>query len=161
MHARRVARDHTLDDLGATGHHTLAGHGIGGGLGVDLDDGDAGVFGPAVVLAVPEVADPGLEFAGVVFPHHVAVRDDGGFAGERGPLAGAVEEGDVDARVRVEVVRLAGFGVGVEEEVESTAFLELSDESERSARVHCFTGSLVSTRCSYGNMRWQGWMFAG
>lgn len=123
MYVRRIARHDALCDLNAARHGGAVGHGVRRGLGVDLDDADAWVVRAGVVLAVAEVADPGLQLARVVFADGVAVRDDGGFAGDGGPLARRVEEGDVDARVFVQVVGLAGFGVGVEEEVETAAFL--------------------------------------
>ena len=47
--------------------------------------------------------------------HLFAVGDDAGGAGDGGPLAGAVDEGDVDGGVVAQVVRLAGLGVGVED----------------------------------------------
>ena len=123
MHVRRISRDHALCNLHATRHSGAVRHGIRRRLGVDLDDTDAWVLWAAVVLAVAEVADPRLECARVMFPDDVTVGDDGCFAGEGSPFARRVDEGDVDARVLVEVVRLAGFGVGVEDEVKTAAFL--------------------------------------
>jgi len=78
------------------------------------------------VLAVTEVADPGLEGWGVVLVDLLAIGLDGGFAGDGGPFAGVVEEAEVDFGVSVEVVGLAGFGVGVEDEVDAVAFLCVS-----------------------------------
>lgn len=77
--------------------------------------------------AVSEVAEPGFEAGGVVFADGVAVGDDGGVAGDGGPFAGGIQEGDVDFGVRVQVVGFAGFGVGVEEEVDAAAFLLLGE----------------------------------
>lgn len=59
-----------------------------------------------------------------MFVDEGAVGGDGGFAGDGGPFAGGVEEGDVDVGIGFEVVCFAGFGVGVEEEVDATGFLE-------------------------------------
>lgn len=123
MHVRRVPRHDALGDLHPTRYGRAVRHRIRRRLGVDSDDADAGVVRPGVVLAVAEVADPGFERARVVFVDDVAVGDDLGLAGQRGPFARRVQEGDVDGRVLVQVVRLAGFGVGVEDQVDSAAFL--------------------------------------
>ena len=81
------------------------------------------------MFAVAKIAEPGFEAGGVVFADHVTVGDDGGFARDRGPFASGVEEGDVDFGVGFEVVGFAGFGVGVEEEVNATTFLFKGKES--------------------------------
>lgn len=73
--------------------------------------------------AVTQIAQPGLELWAVVFGDEAAVRDDLGVPADRGPVAGGGEEGDVDVFVGFEVVGLAGFGVGVEEEGEAVVFL--------------------------------------
>lgn len=73
--------------------------------------------------AVTEVADPCLQCGRVVLPDNFAVRLYGSVAGDGCPLAGWSDEGDIDGRVRLEVVGLAGFGVGVEEELEAVALL--------------------------------------
>ena len=54
------------------------------------------------------------------------VGHDLGLAGDGGPFAGVVEEAEVDFGVGIEVVGLAGFGVGVEDEVDAVAFLCVS-----------------------------------
>lgn len=101
LHIRRLARNHALSNLKPARDSGAVRNRVRRRLGVDLDDADAGVLRPAVVLAVAQVADPGLEVAGIVFAHDVAVRDDGGFAGDGGPFARRVQEGDVDGWVGV------------------------------------------------------------
>ena len=76
------------------------------------------------MLSITEVADPRLQRGGVVLVDFFAVGDDGGGAGNRGPLAAAGEEANVDVGVVLEVVRLAGLGVGVEDQVDAVAFLQ-------------------------------------
>lgn len=49
--------------------------------------------------AVAEIAEPGLEGRGVVFLDDGSVGDDFRGAGDGGPFAGVVEEGDVDVGV--------------------------------------------------------------
>jgi hypothetical protein len=39
------------------------------------------------------------------------------------PFAGAVEEGDIDVRVRLDIVGLARLSVGVEDQVNTAVFL--------------------------------------
>lgn len=75
------------------------------------------------MLAVAEVAEPGFERGRVVLVDLFAVGLDFGGAGDRGPFAGAVDEADVYFGVLGEVVGLAGFGVGVEDEVDAVALL--------------------------------------
>ena len=55
--------------------------------------------------------------------HERAVGGDFRDAGHGGPLAGSVEEGDVDVGVGGQGVGLAGFGVCMEEEVDAAVFL--------------------------------------
>lgn len=76
------------------------------------------------MLSIAQVSKPCLELRGVVFLDGLTVGHDAGSAGEGGPLAAAVKEGDVDVGVRLKVVGLAGFGVGVEDEIETAAFLQ-------------------------------------
>lgn len=59
------------------------------------------------MLAVAEIAEPGFEGGGVVFFDDAAVGYYGGGAGDGGPFAGGVEEGDVDVGVGGD----AGVGV--------------------------------------------------
>ena len=75
------------------------------------------------MLAVAQVAEPGLQRRGVVFLDCFAVVDYAGGAGDGRPATGGVQEGDVGVLVRREVVGLAGFGVCVEEEVDAARFL--------------------------------------
>jgi hypothetical protein len=123
MHIRRVPRHDALGDLHTTRYGRTVRHRIRCRLGVDSNHTDARVVRAGVVLAVAEVANPRFELARVVFVHDGAVRDDLRLAGEGRPFARRVQEGDVDGRVLVQVVRLAGFGVRVEDEVEAAAFL--------------------------------------
>jgi hypothetical protein len=69
------------------------------------------------------ITHPGLQCRGVVFLDGVAIGEDAGGAGNGGPRAIGGEEGDVDVLVRVEVVGLAGFSVGMEQVVDASGFL--------------------------------------
>lgn len=53
----------------------------------------------------------------------LAVGLDGRLARDGGPFAAAVDEADVDFWVGFQVVGLAGFGVGVVDEVDAVALL--------------------------------------
>jgi hypothetical protein len=75
------------------------------------------------VLAVAEVAEPRLQRRRVVFFDNGAVGLDGGVARDGRPLARVGDEAEVDRSMLLEVVGLAGLGVGVEEEVEAVSFL--------------------------------------
>jgi len=58
-----------------------------------------------------------------MLPDDVAIRLNGGVARDGSPFAGVSDEAEVDRSVGLEVVGLAGLGVGVEEEVEAVALL--------------------------------------
>lgn len=51
------------------------------------------------------------------------IRLDACGSADRSPLAGVVEERDVDVRISVEIVRLARLAVGVEEKVDAASLL--------------------------------------
>lgn len=75
------------------------------------------------MLAILQVAKPCFQGRRVVFADHLTVSDDVGFARNRGPLAGGIEEGNVNLGFRLEVIGFAGFGVGVEKEINAASFL--------------------------------------
>lgn len=124
-----------LVDLGRTTSHDALCHlhkpsnlcsprqSIGCSDRLDPDDANARILWSTIVLAIAEIAQPGLERGRVVLADGLAVGEDAGTARNGGPLAGGVVEGDVDVRVLGQVVRLAGFGVGVEEEVDAAGLL--------------------------------------
>lgn len=51
------------------------------------------------MLPIAKIAKPRLERGRVCLLHRLAVGVDLGRAGNRSPLAGAIEEGDVDMRI--------------------------------------------------------------
>lgn len=67
------------------------------------------------MLAILQVAKPCLQGRRVVFADHLTISDNVGFAGNRGPLAGGIEEGNVNLGFGLEVIGFAGFSVGVEQ----------------------------------------------
>ena len=75
------------------------------------------------MLPIAQVSNPSLQRRRVVLAHLLAVDDDARGARDGGPLPAAVDEGDVDGVVGVQVVGLAGLGVGVEDEVDGGVFL--------------------------------------
>lgn len=123
VHLSGLASDNALGELNGAADGRAPADGVLCGLAGDLDEADAGVLGAAVVLAVTKVAEPGLEGGRVELLDAGAVGLDGSGAGDAGPLAGVVEEGEVDLRVLLEVVGLAGLGVGVEDEVDAVVLL--------------------------------------
>ena len=118
-----LARNSALDHLNASSHGCTNGQSIRGSNGLDLDDTDSRVIFTSVVLAVTLIAHPGLQCRGVVLLHGLAVGEDACGAGDGGPAAVWRDEGDVDVGVVVDVVGLAGLGVGVKEVVDATRFL--------------------------------------
>lgn len=118
-----LTSDDTLGELGKSTNSCPVADGVLRSLSSDLDDNDSWVIWTAIVLAVAEVTNPCLECWRVVLVHLLAVGLDLGLAGNRGPLAGWGEEADVDVWVGLEVVGLAGLGVGVEDDVDTVALL--------------------------------------
>jgi hypothetical protein len=107
VHLGSLASDNTLGELNGAANGCAPADGVLCGLAGDLDQANARVLGTAIVLAVTEVAEPRLEGGRVVFLDARAVGLDGSGAGDAGPLAGVVEEGEVDLGVLLEVVGLA------------------------------------------------------
>lgn len=120
---RSLASDNALGELNSAANSSAPADSVLCSLAGDLDKADARILGTAVVLAVTEVAEPCLEGGGVVLFDAGAVGLDGSGARDGGPLAGVVEEGEVDVGVLGEVVGLAGLGVGVEDEVDAVVLL--------------------------------------
>lgn len=118
-----LAGDNTLGELDSAADRSAPADGVLCGLAGDLDEADTWVLGTTVVLAITEVAEPGLERCGVVLLDARAVGLDGSATRDAGPLAAVVQESKVDVGVLLEVVGLAGFGVGVEDEVDSVVLL--------------------------------------
>lgn len=75
---------------------------------------------------VAQVADPCLQSGRIVLLHNAAIGLDGGMSRDRGPFTTVVDEADVDGRVCLKVIGLAGFSVGVEEKIEAVALLRSS-----------------------------------
>ncbi|KAI6759749.1 hypothetical protein HG530_010429 [Fusarium avenaceum] len=90
---------------------------------LDADDANARVLLGAIVDTVAEVTEPSLEGWGVVLSNKAAICANAGIASNRSPLSRGIDEGNVDMRVSIEVVGLAGLGVGVEEKVNASGLL--------------------------------------
>lgn len=90
---------------------------------LDLDDANPRVFWSPIVFAVLQIAKPRFQGGRIVFANHLTVSDNVGLARDGGPFAGGIEEGDVDFRLRLEIVGFARFSIGVEQEVNAASFL--------------------------------------
>lgn len=123
VHLRRLTRNNTLHKLHSATHSSPSRNRILRRLRVHLDQTNPWVLWSTIVLAVAEVAEPGFQSWAVVLADALAVGLDRSGARDGGPFAGGREEAEVDVRVGVEVVSLAGFGVCVEDEVDSVIFL--------------------------------------
>ena len=93
---RSLASNNTLGELNSAANGRAPADGVLCSLAGDLNEANAGVLGATIVLAVTEVAEPGLEGRRVVLLDAGAVGLDGGGAGDAGPLAAVVEESKVD-----------------------------------------------------------------
>lgn len=112
----RLAGDDALRDLDSARDDVLGYDSICDTESLDADNANPGVIFGTIVLAITEVAHPGLENGRVVLLDEGAVGDDGRGARDRGPLACAVEEAHVDVLVAVYFVGLVALGVGLREE---------------------------------------------
>lgn len=124
--SRRIPLSDAFTRLDRPANDAHPGYGIDSRLGLHADDADAGVRGPAVVDAIAQIAQPGLQSGGVVLVDGALVGEDGGGAGHGGPGPGRrLEEGHVRlGRVHGEIHRLAREEVRVEDQVDSAVFLE-------------------------------------
>jgi hypothetical protein len=119
----RLARDRPLSDLSNAAEDILRKNGVVRSDHLDTDDTDTRVILPSVVDAIAKVTQPSLQLRAVVLLNKVPVRHDAGDSADGCPLAHVVEEGDVDVGIRGEVVCLAGLGVGVKEQINTTVLL--------------------------------------
>ena len=103
---RRLARHHALGNLRYLPDKRARGDSICYRDCLDADDANPGVVLASVVRAVSEVTQPRLELRAVVLLHHGTVCDDACLARDGRPVAGAVEEGDVDVGIALQLVGL-------------------------------------------------------
>lgn len=82
-----------------------------------------------------QIPKPGLECRRVVFTNDLTICDNLCFATDGGPFTRGVEEGDVDFRIRFEVVGFARFGIGVEEEIDTATLLETGQGDQHLAEA--------------------------
>ena len=115
--------DSPLDDIYTSPQRSSSGDRVCCRQSLDLDDTNPRVFWSSIMLAVLQVAKPCFQGRRVVFADQLTVSDNVGFAGNGGPFAGRVEEGDIDLGFGLEIIGLAGFCVGVEQEVNAASFL--------------------------------------
>lgn len=120
-----VTRGNTLCKLNEATHRGFLAHSILSSLGIDFDNADSWVIGAAVVLTIAEVADPRLQSGRIVLVNDVAVGNDFGIARDGTPLARVVEESKIDMGVILEIVGLPTLGIGVENQVNTSAFLNV------------------------------------
>ena len=120
---RRLPRDNTLNQLNRTAKLRSTRRRILDSLRLDLDQSDSRVVRPSVMLAIAPITVRGLDRRRVVLVNQFPVGLDGCIARDGSPLARVVEEAKVDFAVALDVVRLAGLGVGVEDQVDAVALL--------------------------------------
>ena len=123
IHLRRLAGNDALGQFNRTSNDILAANSIMSLRRRHRNQTNTRVLGSTIMRAVAEVAEPSLQRRGIVLLDTGAIRLDLGFAGDGRPLAAGVQKAQVDLRVGLEVVGFTGFGVGVEDEVETVAFL--------------------------------------
>ena len=123
VHLRTLSRHCTLGNLHSATQYVLVVDRVRRRVCSHLDNADSWVVRSTVVFTVTKVTHPGFQGWRVVFLDNGAVGEDRGFTRDRGPLAGWVQEGNVNFGVILKIVSLARLGVGVEEEIDTTAFL--------------------------------------
>jgi hypothetical protein len=128
-HRRRLALYNALHHLHGPSNHSLSSNLVCSSLGLNLDHANSRIILTAIVCTITQVAEPCLQSGRIIFLDGGAVGEDAGFAGDGGPLAAVVEEGDVDGGVGGDVVGLTRLGVGVEDQVDAAEFLQESLKS--------------------------------
>lgn len=115
LYGRGAPSHHTLRDLRNSPDDVLSRDRISRRLSLDSDNANSGILRSTIMFPITEIAQPCFKCRGIVFLDNGTVGYDARDARHRGPFAGGVEEGDVDVWVGIDVVGLAGFGVGVED----------------------------------------------
>src|ERR1700759_3262107 len=105
--------------LNRTANNTLPSNSILRRLSLDLDQADARILRPPIMLPIAQIANPRLQRRRVVLAHLLPIQHNLRLARDARPLAHAVEEAEVDVRVAAQVVRLAGLDVCVEDQVDA------------------------------------------
>ena len=123
VHLRCLASNNTLGELGKATNCGASSNGILCRDSLDLDKNNSWILWATVMLSIAQIANPCLQSRRVVLADLFSVGLDGGLAGYGSPLAAGGQEGEVDVGVVLEIVRLAGFAVGVEYEVNAIALL--------------------------------------
>lgn len=112
-----VASHSTLGNLERVSKECLVCDGVCGSIDLDADDANPGVVLGTIMLTIAEVTHPSLQAWAVVLLDSATVGIDGGRARDGRPLAGAIQEADVDLRILLQLIRLVRFGVGKEEQL--------------------------------------------
>lgn len=123
IHIRRTPRHRPLHNLRPASQHRLRSNRIRRRLGRNLNDPNPRILRSTIMGSIFQIPQPRLQRRRIIFANHLAIDDNFGFAANGSPFAGGIEEGDVDFGVGFQVVGFAGFGVGVEEEVDAAALL--------------------------------------
>lgn len=117
VHARALAGDHALCKFDRSAQDGLLADSILSRIRLNPNDADARIVGSTVMSTIAKVTNPCLEGWGIVLLDEVAIGADGGVTRNRSPVTARGNERYVASGVCVEVVCLARFGVGVEEEI--------------------------------------------
>ena len=96
IHLRCLSRRNTFRKLHKPTHRRPSRNGILRGLRIHLNHHDTWVLGPTVVFAIAKITNPRFKCGGVVFLDYGAIGDEARAAGDRGPFAGIVKEGEID-----------------------------------------------------------------
>lgn len=76
VNSRHISLHSTLNSLNGTAHHALARSNVGRKLSLKLDHSDSGILGSAIVHAVTQIAEPGLQCGRVVLLDNLGLGDD-------------------------------------------------------------------------------------
>lgn len=96
-----LASDRSLCDLSSTSQQVLARDSIDNRRCLDTNDTNPRIVRTSIMLAVTQVSQPCLEGRAVVLLDQLAIRLDGGLSGDGSPLAGAVQERNVDVGIGI------------------------------------------------------------
>lgn len=127
INRRHVTLNSPLNLIHRTTHNPLPSQDVRRQLGLELNYTDPRIGRAAIMHAVAQITQPGLQGGRVVFLYGLQVGDDVGRTGDGGPSAAdRVQEGHVDfGGVNGEVHCFAGEEVGVEEEIDASIFLHI------------------------------------
>lgn len=122
-----LSRDNPLSNLSSTADEVTSLQRVCHGGRLDTDNANARIILRPIMDSVTKVAQPRLQSAAIRLLDQLAICHQACFARDGCPLARAIDEGYIDVGVIGQIVSFSGFGIRVEEEIDTPRFLYIED----------------------------------